>query len=182
LREHEILVDNKPYKLKFEKCEVGVPFSVRVNEKDVEVKIENEPTGEKPFTITIQGKPYTVELGRIERRAPFSVKVNDIPFNVQFRIAERKLAQVSVPSVSAPVPKPSKRIVEEGDIVAPMAGKIISVKVKKGDMVKLGDVLCTLEAMKMENEITATKSGIVEEISVSEGMAVDEGDVLMKIK
>ncbi len=63
-----------------------------------------------------------------------------------------------------------------------MAGKIVSIKVRRGDKVKLGDVLCTLEAMKMENEITATKSGEIEEVSVSEGMAVNEGDVLLRIR
>ncbi|MFQ6074204.1 MAG: biotin/lipoyl-containing protein, partial [Candidatus Bathyarchaeia archaeon] len=180
--EHEILVDGKSYKVKLETCSVGVPFSVRVNEKDVEVKIEGAPDYKAPFTVTIQGKPYRVELKRIDRRTPFPIKVNGIPFNVQFKTAERKAARILTPSVTALAPKPSRKIAEEGEILAPMAGKIVSVKVKKGDKVKLGDVLCTLEAMKMENEITATKSGVIEEVNVSEGSAVNEGDVLMKIK
>jgi biotin carboxyl carrier protein len=48
--------------------------------------------------------------------------------------------------------------------------------------VKVGDVLCTLEAMKMENEITAPKNGKVEEVLAREGQAVNEGDVLATIK
>jgi acetyl-CoA/propionyl-CoA carboxylase biotin carboxyl carrier protein len=63
-----------------------------------------------------------------------------------------------------------------------MAGKIISVRVKKGDAVKTGAVLCVLEAMKMENEITAAKSGVVKEVMVQEGRAVNEGDVLVILK
>lgn len=182
MREHEILVDGKSYKVKLETCTIGTPFSVKVNEKNIEVKINGEPDYKAPFTVTTQGKPYKVELKRIDRKSPFPIKVNEIPFNVQFKTAERKVARILTPSATALAPKPSRKIAEKGEILAPMAGKIVSVKVKKGDRVKLGDVLCTLEAMKMENEITATKSGEIEEVNVSEGLAVNEGDILMRIK
>jgi len=56
------------------------------------------------------------------------------------------------------------------------------VKVKKGDSVKMGDVICTLEAMKMENEVTAPKSGVVEEVMVQEGKTVNTDDILAVIK
>jgi pyruvate carboxylase subunit B len=78
-------------------------------------------------------------------------------------------------------PKSAKAIVE-GAVVAPMAGKIVSVKVKKGDQVKMGAVLCVLEAMKMENEIAAPRSGVVQEILVQEGKPVSEGDALIVLK
>ncbi|HDI06797.1 MAG TPA: biotin/lipoyl-binding protein [Candidatus Bathyarchaeota archaeon] len=63
-----------------------------------------------------------------------------------------------------------------------MTGKIVSVKVKEGDSVKRGDVLCVLEAMKMENEISAPRDGVVREVHVSEGSAVSEGEVLFVIE
>lgn len=182
LREHEILVEGKQYKVKLETCPIGTPFSVRVNEKNVEVKINDEPDYKAPFTVTIQGKSYKVELKKIDRRTPFSVKINDIPLKVQFKTPERKVAPILMPSATALAPKPSRKTAEEGEILAPMAGKIVSVKVKKGEKVRLGDVLCTLEAMKMENEITATKSGVIDEVNVSEGVAVNEGDILIRIK
>ena len=50
-----------------------------------------------------------------------------------------------------------------------MPGIVVSLKVKVGDSVSLGQSLCILEAMKMENEITASKAGVVKEIRVSEG-------------
>jgi biotin carboxyl carrier protein len=62
-----------------------------------------------------------------------------------------------------------------------MTGKILSVKVKKGDQVKKGETLCILEAMKMENEITTSKAGTVREVYVSEGSSVSEGDSLFII-
>jgi biotin carboxyl carrier protein len=81
---------------------------------------------------------------------------------------------------------PTKKTVElkptmEGAVTAPMTGKILSIKVKKGEQVKAGKVLCILEAMKMENEITAPKSGTVQEILVSEGSSVSEGEALFII-
>ncbi len=65
--------------------------------------------------------------------------------------------------------------------MAPMAGKIVSVRVKKGDAVKMGAVLCVLEAMKMENEIGAPRAGAVQEVNVAEGSSVSEGDVLFVV-
>ncbi|MEM2368086.1 MAG: biotin/lipoyl-containing protein, partial [Candidatus Bathyarchaeia archaeon] len=77
------------------------------------------------------------------------------------------------------VPKPKQ--VVSGTVTAPMTGKIISIKVGKGEQVKAGQVLCILEAMKMENEITAPVAGTVREILVSEGVSVNEGDPLFVI-
>jgi len=62
-----------------------------------------------------------------------------------------------------------------------MPGTIVSLKIKVGDSVKVGDVVCVLEAMKMENEITSPTAGIIEEIKVKEGDRVDKGKALVKI-
>ncbi len=89
---------------------------------------------------------------------------------------------VPVPSIVPVQVQKTTKAAMEGAVVAPMAGKIVSVKVKKGDAVKMGAVLCVLEAMKMENEIVAPKSGVVEQIVIQEGRAVSEGDVLVILK
>jgi len=75
----------------------------------------------------------------------------------------------------------TQKQVAEGAVTAPMTGKIISVKVKKGDQVMAGQILCIIEAMKMENEITAPKAGTVQEVNVSERSSVSEGEVLLVI-
>jgi len=62
-----------------------------------------------------------------------------------------------------------------------MTGKVIAIKVKKGDPVKAGQVLCVIEAMKMENEITAPKAGVIQEANISEGSSVSEGEILFVI-
>jgi acetyl-CoA carboxylase biotin carboxyl carrier protein len=66
------------------------------------------------------------------------------------------------------------------EITAPMAGKVIEVKVKVGDQVGEDDELFTLEAMKMEMPIVATAGGKVKEIKVEAGQAV-EGDQILAI-
>ncbi|UCE44125.1 MAG: biotin/lipoyl-binding protein, partial [Candidatus Bathyarchaeota archaeon] len=107
---------------------------------------------------------------------------NNTPFKAELKPATRKRVSKTLESPALmPLAKPSRKA-EEGAATAPMAGKIVAVRVKDGDSVKIGDVLCVLEAMKMENEITATKTGTVEEVKISEGMAVNEGEVLVVVK
>jgi biotin carboxyl carrier protein len=62
-----------------------------------------------------------------------------------------------------------------------MPGSVMEVKVKVGDNVKDGDVLVVLEAMKMENEITAPSSGKIKSINVKKGDTVNTGDLMMVI-
>jgi biotin carboxyl carrier protein len=67
------------------------------------------------------------------------------------------------------------------EVVAPMPGKVLQLKVSEGDSVKDGDTLLVLEAMKMENEIVANASGSIKKINVAANDMVDTGDVLMAI-
>lgn len=70
-----------------------------------------------------------------------------------------------------------------GELVkSPIQGKVLSVNTKKGDKVLKGDVLLIIEAMKMENEIIANVSGIVDEVFVMQGKQVDSEEVLLVIK
>lgn len=66
-------------------------------------------------------------------------------------------------------------------VTVPMQGVIIRYKVKKGDTVKKGDAVAVLEAMKMENQVLANKSGTVQEIYIETGKTVSPGDILMSI-
>ena len=62
-----------------------------------------------------------------------------------------------------------------------MPGNILDVKVSNGASVKAGDVLCILEAMKMENEIVAPQDGTVASVNCSKGDVVNVGDVLVSL-
>lgn len=67
-------------------------------------------------------------------------------------------------------------------ITSPLPGKIVSVKVSSGDKVKEGDLLLTIEAMKMENEIVATIDGTVTEVMAKPDTTVQIGDSLISIE
>jgi len=178
----EITVDGKPYRVEVDNCNLRAPFLVKVNDKPVEVTLEEEPDYKTPFIIKVRGKPYRVELTKIDRQAPFSVKVNNTVLQIELKSTAKKMVTAPTSPTSVLIQRPTKKIMEEGVVTAPMAGKIISVKVKKGDSVKVGDVLCTLEAMKMENEVTAPKNGVIEEVTVREGQTVNADHILIVIK
>ena len=67
-------------------------------------------------------------------------------------------------------------------LVSPLQGTVLRVAVEKGAEVSEGDLICVIEAMKMENEITAHKSGKITELPISDGVAVSNGDLLAKIE
>jgi len=63
-------------------------------------------------------------------------------------------------------------------VVTPMQGTVLAVEVAEGDEVEAGQVICIVEAMKMENEIAAHRAGVVRELSVEPGQAVSSGQVI----
>lgn len=67
-------------------------------------------------------------------------------------------------------------------VKAPMAGKILSVEVNPGDMVKEDDILCILESMKMENPIVSPVSGKITEVGVVPDTAVEAGRTIAVIE
>ncbi|TFH21973.1 MAG: acetyl-CoA carboxylase biotin carboxyl carrier protein subunit, partial [Myxococcales bacterium] len=69
-----------------------------------------------------------------------------------------------------------------GSVVAPMPGMIIAYRVKAGDEVKAGDVLLILEAMKMENEISADRDGRIASLAHKDGDEVDKGELLLVVE
>ena len=75
----------------------------------------------------------------------------------------------------------SKNQGSDGRVLAPMHGRVTEIMVKAGDVVRKGQRLACLEAMKMETEIRASQAGIVTEIHVREGDAVKAGDILVTL-
>lgn len=189
---YNIVVDGKQYKVEVEKKSL-LSFTVKMNDKAYVVEVSEKPDFGLSIQVKVDGKSYTVSLGKAEKALPISVTVNDTTFKAEAKtllsalaVAGRKTAEfapVKTLSVKAGLRKPLPRaVVEEGVVTAPMTGKIVKVKVRQGGKVKEGDIVCVLEAMKMENEIAAPKGGVVKEVHVSEGTPVSEGDVLVEIE
>ncbi len=127
----------------------------------------------RKFKVVVDGKEYIVEIEELGGEAPVLSTVPAAPPQPKYE------AKPAAGAPKAPAAPPVE--VEEGAVTAPMPGKILDIKVSKGDNVKAGDVLVILEAMKMENEIVAPKDGVVKEINVNVGDSVDRGAVLVVI-
>ena len=178
LRKYHLFINEKPFLVELKK-HIESSFSIQVNQKPYNVKIK-EVDYKTPFSVEIQKESYKIELKKIDKFT-FIIKINNIPLRVNLESTIQKSSS-AVSEPSQPVFNKSASKFKEGEITAPMAGKIVSVNVKEGDSVKSGHVLCVLEAMKMENEITTPKSGVVCEIRISEGVTVNEGTVLIIVK
>jgi len=72
--------------------------------------------------------------------------------------------------------------VEGHAVTAEMQGNVLSVEVEEGDEVGEGDVVCVIEAMKMENDITTPVAGTVTHVEIEEGDSVDQGDLLVAVE
>ncbi|MDE6413032.1 MAG: acetyl-CoA carboxylase biotin carboxyl carrier protein subunit [Eubacterium sp.] len=120
----------------------------------------------KRYTITVNGTPYDVTVDEAGASAPAPV-------------AAAPAAPVAAP---APAAKPAVSGAEGSvKVEAPMPGTILDVKTSVGASVKSGDVLCILEAMKMENEIVAPADGTVASIAANKGDSVEAGQVLVTL-
>jgi len=181
---YEIQIDGEPRKIELTKTGEN-QFSAKIADKSHNIELETGKLDfEKGFEIRVDGRTYKVELPKIEREKPLQIKVDEVKFTTEVKTTRRQAITTFEPTPQASTRKTttlSKQNHVEGAVTAPMTGKIVSVKIKKGDQVKQNQVLCTIEAMKMENEITAPKAGNVQEVNVSEGSPVNEGDMLFII-
>ena len=129
---------------------------------------EPAPKGdaEDTFTITVDGNEYVVKVN----------EGGDVTQLGALNGAPTSLGGAAASAAGAPAAAGG------GDpMVAPLAGNIWKVEVAAGDYVEEGDVIVILEAMKMETEVRASKSGTVGSVSVKEGDSVSVGDTLLTI-
>ena len=108
----------------------------------------------------------------------YRINVNGTAYEVE--IEEMTGAPAAAPVAAAPAAPAASGAGES--ITSPMPGNILAVNVAAGDMVKKGQVLMVLEAMKMENEIMAPHDGKVTAVAVTKGAAVESGALLCTIQ
>lgn len=144
----------------------------------------------KKFKFTINGNQYDVEVINFENNVA-EMEVNGTKYSVEI---DRKIQQSKTPRIVRSVVSPSTDVVKAtqitskpseakgvGFIKSPLPGVILSVHIKEGDVVKIGDRLIVLEAMKMENNVNSDKEGKILSIKVRPGDSVLEGDLLIEI-
>ena len=127
------------------------------------------------YKVTLNNRVYEVEVEQGE-----AMLVNE--YELAAPAAAPAAAPVAVASAAAPAAAPAAGALAAGEVVtSPMPGNILKINVAQGQHVSEGDVLIVLEAMKMENEISATKSGTVAQINVTKGAVVETGTPLVVI-
>lgn len=163
-REYEfsLTLDGVAYKIVMDGNSVlvnGQPFVVGLDE-----------TGEESDRVLVDGVPYDVSLSPEGDQ----VIAGGIAYDLRVEGLERQQpgARAAAPAVTAGA----------GAVRAIMPGKIIRVLVSEGDQVEEGDVVCILEAMKMENELNAPQSGTVKALYIQPGQDVESGAVLAEIE
>ena len=125
------------------------------------------------------------EPERVER--DYAVEVSGRRFDVKV-IGEAPNPNGAAPAAAGPKKAPRRERKSDatggapGAIVSPLQGTVLKVAVEKGAQIDEGALVCVIEAMKMENEITAPSAGTVEELSVSEGGSVASGDTIAVIQ
>jgi acetyl-CoA/propionyl-CoA carboxylase biotin carboxyl carrier protein len=116
----------------------------------------------------------------------YKVEVSGKLFDV--KVIGEAMAGGTAPSAGGKKPPKRERKAGAGggasseSLPSPLQGTVFKVAVEKGAEVAEGDLICVIEAMKMENEIVAHRAGKVEELNVTEGASVSSGDVLAVIK
>ena len=127
------------------------------------------------YKVTLNGRTYEVEV-----EAGKAMLLDEYEAIAPTPVAAAPVAPASAAAPAA-APVASAVTVAGETVAAPMPGTILGVNVKEGDAVTAGQVLCILEAMKMENEIKAPSAGTIKQVLVARGQAVETGAPLVVI-
>jgi biotin carboxyl carrier protein len=115
----------------------------------------------KKYKINLNGKVYEVEVEEMDAS---------------------EVTKSEVAATKTEVKPIQQSTGEAEDILAPLPGNVLDIKVTEGKSVQAGEVLLILEAMKLENEIVAPRSGIIDRILVTKSGTVVTGDCLITLK
>ena len=127
------------------------------------------------YKVTLNGRTYEVEV-----EAGKAMLLDEYEAIVPTAAPAAPVAAPVAAPAPAAAPAAAPAVTAAGEsVTAPMPGTILRVNVQNGQAVKEGDLLCVLEAMKMENEIFAPRAGTVAQVVVSKGASVDTGAVLV---
>ena len=128
------------------------------------------------YKVTLNNRVYEVEVEQGE-----AMLVDE--YELKAPAAEAPAAPVAADApAAAPAAAPAGGALAAGEVIkSPMPGNILKILVSQGQQVKEGETLIILEAMKMENEIVATRAGSVAQIAVSKGQVVETDTPLVVI-
>lgn len=156
------------YEIRFGRRELGISFDPEKRTAEVDgrtFQVQTTKYGNR-ILVDLDGKTHSIEI--IQGR----VYVNGEEHRFTIQKGKPKVLGA----------KKGGEAVKGARVKPPMPGRIVSVDVKVGDQVKRGQGLLVLEAMKMQNEITAPADGLVKAVNVKPGQTVDGNAVLVEIE
>ena len=139
---------------------------VKVGERWFNVQVDN--LSSSPITVLVDGTPYQVE---IEGRTPTAVVPAPVPASL-----------VTQPSAPPPASPPSLGAGSDKTIRSPMPGKVLAITVRPGESISADQEVCVVEAMKMEQSITAGVSGVIKTIYVQPMQQVSVDQPLLELE
>jgi len=174
----------------FEAREQGklVPESLDIETQPESPKYETQHLAPSEFKITVHGETYHIKVAgtghKSEDARPFFLKVD----GKMEEVMVESLVEV-VPSTDGVIESNESSIhssrpkaVKKGHITTAMPGRVVKMKVTEGMQVKSGDILCIVEAMKMENEVHSPIDGVVTKIHIKEGDNVNPDETLIEVE
>lgn len=161
-------------------------YIVKIDDKEFKIDIKRE--GGK-FIVFLDNKEIPIEVVRSDTASQFTLiidkKQHDVVFDAD-NLVSVDGEEFSTEVYDEQVQKLLKKAPQVGEkkeltVTAPMPGLVIEVEVAEGDVVKAGQGLVIVEAMKMQNEMKSPGDGVVKKILVQKGQAVNSRDVLVVI-
>jgi biotin carboxyl carrier protein len=164
-RQFETLIDQQWVAMSLE----GLSESYAVRLPHRSLNVDAVILAEGRYSLLLDGSSFDVTVHR--SLTLYSVTVNGVPFEVTLRDPRQTRDRTGAGENSA----------GPASVTAPMPGKLVTLLVAEGDSVEEGQGVAVVEAMKMQNELKAPKSGTVEKLCVVEGQAVNAGECLLTI-
>jgi len=138
----------------------------------------------KNFKFKIRDNNYNVKILSHEGNK-IELEVNGTSYSVKMKEEIKKTKTPTLVRAASKRPSEPLKVNPSSSktkIVAPIPGVVLSLDVKVGDIIKVGDRLLVLEAMKMENNITSEKSGTITAVNVSVGQQVLQNEIMIELE
>jgi len=164
-------INNKEYKAH---CETDCHKQIIINDKQYEVELLKK-FSENVFSFVVNSKIYQVELATNGRNI-VDIHLNGLDYKVEITDSTQYMLEKYIRQSGKSAGSGA------GVVKAPMPGLVIKIFVEEGMSVMQGDKLLIVEAMKMENVLKSTISGVVKSLKVSEGSTVDKDSILIEIE
>ena len=164
---YRVRIRRQEFKVGIKEKEGGLKVDLGGKEIDANLK---ELKKNKIYSLLVDNRAYDLEIRR--KNAEFEINYGGRKYSGE--ILEETLAKLKS---TAP-----REVLKQKELKAPMPGLVVKIEVEEGQMVKIGEGILIMEAMKMENEIKSPYEGKVKKILVREKQTVDKDQVLLVLE